>query len=153
MQTTSKDYIPQSNEITRLSAGTTIKQGILISQTDVRIDGKFDGTILTTGKLIIGETADVNAEVTCKGADIWGKLRGNIVSGECLSLKNTADYEGTINITNLAIEKGARFIGTCKMIEVDEFNKVLSSKMAPELSQKVASAPVEPETPDFPDAD
>ena len=46
-----RDFLPQVNvnEITRIAVGAQIKQGVLISQSDIRIDGYFDGTIDASG--------------------------------------------------------------------------------------------------------
>ena len=75
-----RDFLPQVNvnEITRIAVGAQIKQGVLISQSDIRIDGYFDGTIETSGKLVIGENAVVIGEVVSMGAEINGKYEGTI---------------------------------------------------------------------------
>ncbi len=112
------------NEITRLSIGSEIKQGILISPNDIRIDGKFEGQIKTKGKVVIGEQAFIKGDIICQNADIWGKVDGTLIVGDVLTLMNTAEVNGTIKSIKLSVEKSAKFNGTCKIISQDEFNKV-----------------------------
>lgn len=123
-----RDFLPQVNvnEITRIAVGAQIKQGVLISQSDIRIDGYFDGTIETSGKLVIGENAVVIGEVVSMGAEINGKYEGTIYSGQCVSLRESAIFKGTMNSVQISIEKGAIFDGTCKMISKEDFESHLS---------------------------
>ncbi|MFA5325978.1 MAG: polymer-forming cytoskeletal protein [Bacteroidales bacterium] len=115
---------PHVNEITRLSIGAEIKKGILISPNDIRIDGKFDGKIQTKGKVVLGEQATIKGDVFCTNADIWGKMEGNIIVSDVLTLMNTCEYTGVLQATKLSIEKGAKFNGTCKIINQDEYAKI-----------------------------
>ena len=109
------------NEITRVSSGTEIK-GILTSKTDIRIDGRFEGNIVTKGKLVIGEKAFVtNSVVVCQSADIWGTIEGDIFVSDVLSLKNSASFTGDLNVPRLTIDVGAKFNGKCKVITEQEF--------------------------------
>ena len=49
---------------------STILKGSINAQTDIRIDGKLEGDVETTGKVIIGKEASVNGKVICTNADI-----------------------------------------------------------------------------------
>ena len=44
------------NEVSRISAGTEV-QGNLISKSDIRIDGLFEGDMVTSGKLVLGDSS------------------------------------------------------------------------------------------------
>ena len=109
------------NEITRVSSGTEVK-GILTSKTDIRIDGRFEGNIVTKGKLVIGEKAFVtNSVVVCQSADLWGTIEGDIFVSDVLSLKNSSSFSGDLNVPKLTIDVGAKFNGKCKVITEQEF--------------------------------
>lgn len=100
--------------INMLGAGTTIK-GDIQSNGDFRIDGTLIGSISSKGKIVIGETGNVEGEVTCNNADISGKLKAQITVNELLTLKATALLTGEITTSKLSIEPGAKFSGTCNM--------------------------------------
>lgn len=100
--------------INMLGAGTTIK-GDIQSNGDFRIDGTLIGSVNSKGKIVIGETGNVEGEVVCKNADISGKLKAQITVSELLTLKATALLTGEITTSKLSIEPGAKFSGTCNM--------------------------------------
>ena len=91
---------------------------------DIRIDGVLNGTLISEGKVVVGESGVVDGEVTCKNADVSGKINAKIVVKELLQLKTTAKILGDINTNKLSIEPGANFTGTCNMGSVvKETNK------------------------------
>ncbi|MDT8393765.1 MAG: polymer-forming cytoskeletal protein [Bacteroidales bacterium] len=100
--------------INMIGAGTTIK-GDIQSNGDFRIDGSLIGSVNSKGKIVIGETGNVEGEVVCKNADISGKLKAQITVSELLTLKATALLTGEITTSKLSIEPGAKFSGTCNM--------------------------------------
>lgn len=108
------NYVVESNAINIIGAGTSIT-GDISSDGDIRIDGQLKGNLRTNGKIVIGQTGLVRGEVSCKNADISGKLEGKIKVSELLSLKSTAQILGDITTNKLSIEPGALFTGTCNM--------------------------------------
>ena len=75
------------NEVSRISAGTVFK-GEITSSNDIRIDGEFDGTINSKGRLVVGEKAVVNGDVICTNVDFSGKMsKGTVYVADTLSLK------------------------------------------------------------------
>ena len=68
------EIIPQANELCRISKGTRIT-GVMTSSADIRIDGIFEGTVYTKGKLVIGEAANVKGKIFCQNCDLWVTLR------------------------------------------------------------------------------
>ena len=42
------------NEVSRISQATQVR-GSLVSQSDIRIDGTFEGDLITAGKLVLGQ--------------------------------------------------------------------------------------------------
>ena len=117
--------VSSANEVTRIPIGTEIRQGLLISSDDIRIDGRFYGKILSKGKVILGEKAIFKGEINCENADIYGTIEGSkIVVGDVLSLMATSCINSDIQIVKLSVENGAKFDGTCQIISKDEFNKM-----------------------------
>lgn len=105
-----------AQSVNMLGAGTTIK-GDIQSNGDFRIDGTLIGSISSKGKIVIGQTGNVDGEVNCKNADISGQVKAQITVAELLTLKATAKIAGEITTSKLSIEPGAKFSGTCNMSE------------------------------------
>jgi len=112
------------NEVTRVSKGTAIK-GDLCSSSDVRVDGKVDGTVYSNGKIVVGEGAALSGNLLCDNLDICGKMSGNIYIKDTLSIKSSAVIDGNIYVRKLQVEMGANINGTCKMINESEYEKAV----------------------------
>lgn len=98
----------------RIEKNTKIK-GDIISEADFRIDGKLDGNVKTSGKIVIGKDGYINGKVECVNADIEGSFNGELLVSDLLSLKSSAVIEGTVSVTKLAVEPGATFNASCTM--------------------------------------
>ncbi|HOG20782.1 MAG TPA: polymer-forming cytoskeletal protein [Salinivirgaceae bacterium] len=102
------------NSINIICSGTTIK-GDITTDGEIRIDGIVEGNLQAKGKVVIGTSGRLTGEITCRSADIQGKVEGKINVNELLSFKNTCVFKGDITTKQLAIEPGATFNGTCQM--------------------------------------
>ncbi|MBM1105284.1 polymer-forming cytoskeletal protein [Aurantibacter crassamenti] len=98
----------------RIEKNTRIK-GDIVSEADFRIDGKLDGNLKTTGKVVIGKDGLIKGKVECVNADIDGSFNGELIVSDLLSLKSSAVIEGTVTVTKLAVEPGAAFNASCSM--------------------------------------
>ncbi|MEL6917512.1 MAG: polymer-forming cytoskeletal protein [Bacteroidota bacterium] len=98
----------------RIEKNTKIK-GDIISEADFRIDGKLDGNVKTSGKVVIGKGGYIHGKVECVNADIEGSFNGELLVSDLLSLKASAVIEGTVTVTKLAVEPGATFNASCSM--------------------------------------
>ena len=98
----------------RIEKNTKIK-GDIVSEADFRIDGKLDGNVKTSGKVVIGKDGYIHGKVECVNADIEGSFNGELLVSNLLSLKSTAVIEGTVSVTKLAVEPGATFNASCTM--------------------------------------
>lgn len=119
--------ISNVNLVSRISEGAYFK-GEIVSPNDLRIDGKFDGSIYSAGKVVIGETAEINADVVCVTADVWGKAKGSFTVKDILSIKTGCAVEGDLKIRRLVVELDSSFDGTCKMITEEDYDKIASQK-------------------------
>ncbi|MCA0958614.1 polymer-forming cytoskeletal protein [Muricauda ruestringensis] len=113
----------------RIEKNTTIK-GDITSEADFRIDGKLEGNVTTSGKVVIGKDGYINGKVECVNADIEGKFNGELMVKDLLSLKSSATIEGTVSVAKLAVEPGATFNAACTMGKgaVTTTTKMQSSK-------------------------
>lgn len=106
----------EAPSVNLLGAGTTIK-GDIRTNGDIRIDGTLIGAVHSKGKIILGPTGSIEGEIVCQNADLSGSVKANITISDLLTLKATAKINGDITTNKLAIEPGAKFSGTCNMIE------------------------------------
>jgi cytoskeletal protein CcmA (bactofilin family) len=90
-------------------------QGKLTFEGTVRIDGRFTGEIFSDGVLIVGEGADVQAEIRVAAVQVWGHVTGNITATESVELHAPAELRGNITSPALHIDKGVFFDGACQM--------------------------------------
>lgn len=81
----------------------------------LRINGSFQGTIQSTGELIIGADGKVEADIKTESMQLEGDLTGNVIAGKRISLRRTARMHGDLRCQELEIEAGAKFTGSCIM--------------------------------------
>ena len=98
----------------RIEKHTKIK-GDIVSEADFRIDGKLNGNLKTSGKVVIGKDGYIHGKVECLNADIEGNFNGELLVSELLTLKSSALIEGTVTVSKLAVEPGATFNASCSM--------------------------------------
>ncbi len=109
-----KEKQPQDLERNIIGKNTSII-GDIISEGDFRIDGKIEGTIKTTGRVVIGKSGSVSGKVECNNSDIEGKFSGELFVSSLLTLKSSAKISGNVLIGKLSVEPGAEFNATCAM--------------------------------------
>lgn len=97
-----------------LAAGTSVK-GNMMTETDFRLDGKIDGDVNCSGKIVVGPKGCVTGNIVSSNAEILGLVEGSIRVSEKLVLKSTAVVKGDIFTQVLEIEPNARFNGACAM--------------------------------------
>jgi cytoskeletal protein CcmA (bactofilin family) len=102
-------------EITTILGQGSTFEGKLTFEGAVRIDGEFKGEIRTSGMLIVGETANIQAEIEGAQVVVHGQVRGDIEARESVELRAAAQVRGNIATPSFEIEKGARFDGSCTM--------------------------------------
>jgi excisionase family DNA binding protein len=93
-------------------------QGSLIFKDPVnlRINGKFEGTLETKGNLTVGPTAAILADIVGDNIVIGGRVKGKITAKESLTLLPSAVVEGHIYPAKLNIAEGAVLEGQCSML-------------------------------------
>lgn len=83
---------------------------------NLRINGRFEGTLETRGNLTIGSTAIVSADIIGDNIIIGGRVKGRVTAKERLTLLPTAIVEGDIYPARLNIAEGAILEGSCSML-------------------------------------
>ena len=123
----------------RIEKNTKIK-GDITSEADFRIDGKLEGNVKTSGKVVIGKDGYIHGKVECVNADIEGKFNGELLVKDLLSLKASAIIEGTVSVAKLSVEPGATFNAACTMGKGAASASTSSPKLEPTKSNEPAKA-------------
>ena len=130
------------NEVSRISAGTAFK-GEITTTGDIRIDGKFDGRLTSKGRLVVGESANVDGDVICQNVDFSGKMgKGTFYVADTLSLKSGCSVAGDLRYKRLQVDLDAKITGNLRALEENEFNKVANQ---PGAAAPAAAQPVKAE--------
>jgi cytoskeletal protein CcmA (bactofilin family) len=112
-------------EITTILGKGSAFDGKLTFEGAVRIDGEFSGEITTTGTLIVGESAEVKAEISASTIIIEGVVRGDIHASNLIEIHAPARVYGNLASPSLEIQKGSLFQGNCRMDDAAEHSAPL----------------------------
>ncbi|MEK6545598.1 MAG: polymer-forming cytoskeletal protein [Nitrospinota bacterium] len=110
-----------------LGEGTEFK-GLLSFEGTVRIDGKFEGEVVSKDTLILGESAILNAEISIGTIIVRGKMTGNIVAANKIEIRSKGEVIGNIRTPLLFVEENAVLDGKCEMIKKDKKLTILPTK-------------------------
>ncbi|HSI88302.1 MAG TPA: polymer-forming cytoskeletal protein [Pyrinomonadaceae bacterium] len=87
----------------------------------LRVDGHLTGTVSSDGgTLIVGDTGQLDANVSVAIANVNGQINGDVIATEKINLGRTARVVGNIMTPKLVIEDGAMFEGGCSMLKARE---------------------------------
>lgn len=100
--------------INRIVEETRFK-GEIECESNIRIDGSFEGELTTKGRLVVGPQGKVEGTIRCQNCEVEGTLTGQIAVDELLSLKSSAAVEGEVHYGQLSIEPGAKMAGNLHM--------------------------------------
>jgi cytoskeletal protein CcmA (bactofilin family) len=94
-----------------IAQGTSIK-GDVITEGDIRIDGKLEGTVVSKGKVVVGTTGHIEGEIKCDKANFSGRVKGKATVSEMVSIQATGSFSGELVYGKLGVEPGAELEGT-----------------------------------------
>jgi cytoskeletal protein CcmA (bactofilin family) len=107
-------------ELTALLGRGTSFEGKLYFTGRLRIDGTFRGEIRSEDVLIIGEGADVSAEIDADTVIVrGGVVTGNVRARTAIELYVPARVVGNLRSPSIFIDKGVKVEGSCTMAPVE----------------------------------
>jgi len=110
-----KDMLEDENKIDTVIADDINFKGFLKFKNSLKIKGTFEGKIETNGHLIIGNEANVSANIKAKVVSINGIVNGKIKADQKITLFKKSKVSADIVAPDLEIEGGSNFNGTCIM--------------------------------------
>ena len=99
-----------------LDRGSSFK-GELEFEDTMRIDGRFNGKIVSKNELIVGESATIEGDVHVGRIAISGTVIGKIVASQRVEIHRNGKVYSDVDTPALVIEEGAIFQGNCVMGE------------------------------------
>lgn len=116
-------------------------EGKLTFEGTVRIDGRFTGEIFSDGHLVVGDGAQVQAEIRVANVTVYGSITGNIHAAESVELHAPASLRGNIISPALHIDKGVFFEGQCQM---SSRGHATATQRQPAVTTNASAAPAQP---------
>ena len=110
-----KDVPLEKSEIKAFLGPGSEFEGKLVFNEIVRLDGAFRGEITSRDTLIVGETADIQADVDVGTLILSGRFKGNIKAMVRVERRNPAQVEGAIETPALSVEDGVQLNGNITM--------------------------------------
>ncbi|MBS0622745.1 MAG: polymer-forming cytoskeletal protein [Verrucomicrobia bacterium] len=95
---------------TVLGQGISIK-GHLQFQRFLRVDGEFEGELESQGRIVVGPTGFVRANIEMREAIIEGRVEGNLKISGRLELRGEAKVFGNIEARVMMVDEGVTMVG------------------------------------------
>ena len=103
-------------ETGRLGSSLRVK-GEITGTEDLVIDGLIEGSIqLNKGKLTVGSTAKVTADINARDVVVHGYVKGNVRANGKIEIRKGGSVIGNLTTAQIMIEDGADFKGS---IDID----------------------------------
>ena len=93
-----------------LGSGLALR-GEITGEGDFHIYGRFEGEIDVSGRVVVAEAAQVDANINAASIVIAGKVRGNLSAGTHLDILPTGVLTGTLKAGSFSAAEGSSVKG------------------------------------------
>lgn len=128
------------NDINRIAEHTAIK-GDYSTSSDVRIDGRVDGTVFSRGKVVVGEKAVIVGRLLCRNLDLWGKMDGDVYVQESMQLRSSGSVNGNVSTGKIEVEMDSVLNGAVTMIGDEDFERFVENIVTCPIPEEVVAEP------------
>ncbi len=104
----------------------------------IKLAGKVNGDVTTTGDLSVEKGAAIKGNVVAASVVVHGMIKGNVMAKERIELKGSARVSGDIKARRLVVEEGVSLVGKSEITP----SETASGDGALDMDMPVAS-PVE----------
>ena len=116
-------------------------EGTLTSKENLSIYGNVKGKIECQGRVVIGESGRVEADILANDVIVSGKIVGNVTAKGKLEMSSTGIIQGDIKTSRLIMEDGGKFDGRSEMmldgkpvnVKAEDVPQALPAKETPKL--------------------
>jgi len=100
--------------VSLITKGTSF-EGTINTDSNIRIDGKFKGTINSTSTVVVGENGVLNGNISCNEISVYGTLKGSVKTS--LIKVNTGSFvDANISYENMSVAEGSEVKGILNVI-------------------------------------
>ncbi len=104
------------NEVKAFLGKGTEFDGKLMFGGSVRVDGNFKGEVSGSGAFIVGDVANIEADILVDSLLVSGRVCGSIEVRKKVEIYSTGRILGSIKTPVLVVQEGAVFEGNCQMV-------------------------------------
>jgi len=108
-----EDYLKDQTLVNSIIGNGTRFRGDLILQGLLRIDGDFEGSIETNGRILVGKEGRARCILNAETVVVGGVVKGEIKATRKVVLLSTCAMIGNISTPELIIEEGVLLHGHC----------------------------------------
>jgi cytoskeletal protein CcmA (bactofilin family) len=119
-------------------------KGEMTFEKGLRLQGRFEGRITTTGRLHVAKEARMQADVESGGITIEGEVKGALIASDRIDMRATARYEGDLRASKLTVEEGAAFSGHVT-VGPDAVKNRPPQQAAPAMPRPVSAPQAQPQ--------
>jgi cytoskeletal protein CcmA (bactofilin family) len=113
-------------------------EGELRFDTSFRVDGKFTGSVVSEGDLMVGEGGEIEGELAVGRIFVSGTIRGSIRASRRIQIAPSGKVFADLETPSLEIEDGALFEGRCSMVREGESSVTGIAGAMPKLVSVIA---------------
>lgn len=88
-----------------------VLRGDISGEGDIELLGRFEGTVVIRGTVVIGEKAEVEGDISASQIVVGGRVRGNLSSTGVVEILPTGSLTGNVKSGSLAAAEGASLKG------------------------------------------
>lgn len=100
-----------SQDCATVIGNDVVIKGEITVEKGLRVDGHIEGAVTTKGKVHVGKTGRLNAEVNGGAVVIEGRVTGNVTASDRVTLEATSTVSGDLTAVKLVVLEGASFSG------------------------------------------
>lgn len=101
----------EANDCATVIGNDVVIKGEITVEKGLRVDGLIEGAVTTKGKVHVGKTGQLSAEVNGGAVVIEGKVKGNVTATDRVTLEATSNVSGDLTASKLIVHEGATFVG------------------------------------------
>ena len=120
---------------TLLGKDTLWKGEIHCGSQSLRVEGRIEGSIHSTGEVTVAPTGFVEGTIHAKHLIVTGKVKGMVKIAECLEIHGTGLVEGEAEVGSLVVDEGGTLEGRCTRRDAKKME-------AKSMDMKAATGPV-----------
>lgn len=100
----------------RIGEKLSIK-GEIVGEGDLELAGRFEGTIHVQGTVVVGDHAEVDADITASTIVVGGRVRGNLSASGRVEILPQGTLTGSLRTGSFLAAEGASVKGDIVVVE------------------------------------